>query len=177
MISSTARSTNEVAISSHRGQELSRGSPGSPQGPCLGHRPGIRRYSRSPQHPCSRLGRPAREHSKSWLSRALILVANSLALPAGHPPRPWPVRISRRTRTGRAVLPVNKRTIPNSLPVSGRLMLVVNSVFRCQAAWSAAKRETRVLATGVPANHSATRTKLMAVAVMTCWRCVLARPV
>jgi hypothetical protein len=56
------------------------------------------------------------------------------------------------------------------------LMLVANSAVRCQAAWSAAKRETRVLATGVPANHSATRTRLMAAAVMTCWRCVLARP-
>ena len=60
--------------------------------------------------------------------------------------------------------------------VVARLMLVANLAVRCQAAWSAAKRETRVWATGVPANHSATRTRLMAAAVRTCCRCVLARP-
>jgi hypothetical protein len=56
------------------------------------------------------------------------------------------------------------------------LTLVANSPADQAADWSAAKRETRVLATEMPANHSATRTKLMAAAVITCWRCVLARP-
>jgi hypothetical protein len=54
--------------------------------------------------------------------------------------------------------------------------LVANSPADQAAGWSAAKRETRVLATEMPANHSATRTKLIAAAVITCWRCVLARP-
>ena len=54
--------------------------------------------------------------------------------------------------------------------------LVANSPADQAAGWSAAKRETRVLATEMPANHSATRTKLMATAVITCWRCVLAKP-
>ena len=59
-----------------------------------------------------------REHSKSWLSRTLILVANSPALLAGQPPRPWPDRISRWTRTEQTVLPVNKLTTLNSPPIS-----------------------------------------------------------
>jgi hypothetical protein len=36
---------------------------------------------------------------------------------------------------------------------------------------------TRVLACGRPANHAATRTKLIAAAVITCCRCVLASPI
>jgi hypothetical protein len=49
---------------------------------------------------------------------------------------------------------------------------------RCQCAYaaSAAKADRRVLARGVSSNHAVTRTILMAVAVMRCCRCVLARP-
>ena len=54
------------------------------------------------------------------------------------------------------------------------LMLVAKSgAAGRQAVWSVAKREKRVFATGVPANHSAIRTRLMAAAVMTCCRRVL----
>ena len=56
------------------------------------------------------------------------------------------------------------------------LMLVTKSVAGQAATWRAAKREQRVLATGVPAHHSATRTRLIATAVRTCCRRVLARP-
>ena len=57
------------------------------------------------------------------------------------------------------------------------MTLVANSSADQAAGWSAAKRETRILATETPANHSATRTKLMAAAVITCWRCVLAESI
>jgi phosphate acetyltransferase len=60
--------------------------------------------------------------------------------------------------------------------VNPSLTLVAKSKAVRQATWSVAKRERRVLATGMPAHHAATRTRLTATAVRTCCRRVLARP-
>jgi len=56
------------------------------------------------------------------------------------------------------------------------VMLVAKSAADQAAIWSAAKRERRVLTAGVPAHHSATLTRLIATAVRTCCKRVLARP-
>lgn len=56
------------------------------------------------------------------------------------------------------------------------VMLVAKSAVDYAAARSVAKREQRVFATGVPADHSSTLTRLIAVAVKTCCRRVLAKP-
>ena len=41
---------------------------------------------------------------------------------------------------------------------------------------SAAKREVRVVARGVPANHATSRSTLIAVAIATCCKCVFSKP-
>ena len=51
-----------------------------------------------------------------WLSRTLILVANSPARQAGHPSRPSPPGFPRQTQAGQTVLPMNKQATLNSPP-------------------------------------------------------------
>ena len=86
-------------------------------------------------------------------------------------------RITRSALVLRAKVPdLDEATFARLAGLAPTLTLVANSPADQAAGWSAAKRETRVLATEMPANHSATRTKLMAAAVIMCWRCVLARP-
>ena len=63
-------------------------------------------------------------------------MADSPALLAGHPLRPSPDRVSRRTRAERTVLPMNKRTTPNSPPVSQTVVSPCGQARRHQAtAW------------------------------------------
>src|SRR5918912_4601155 len=84
-------------------------------------------------------------------------------------------RGDRRTARGQCgSLDLHCRGLPPPTPCRspGALPLAKSA----QAVASAAKRDVRVAARGVARNQAASRSRLTAAAVATCWRCVLASP-